>query len=324
MRFRDATLTVALWLGLAFLAASWVFPRLHLRPGLPRSLEIPRFESPGRDAFFSFSVGEELSQSVLYHDLGSSIDHARQADILFFGNSRMPLGLREEAIVPAAEESGLRVFSLACGHSEKTRFALELIRRHDLRPAVVVASGGPHLFTEGISEVAERAMGMKRWEAWKEQLEIRGKWALQSRIHTRLPKLDLLGDPLVSRWIIYRSSRTGWWRPVTEPDVGEPVTVIDDFASYDFLLPLASELQQELRARGAQLVLTMVPYRDSRIGHLPFLAKALGVPYVLPPFDGLRLADGSHLDRDSGRRYGEAFWERFVRLPEIRKRLHGG
>ena len=82
-----------------------------------------------------------------------------------------------------------------------------------------------------------------------------------------------------------------------------------------------ARLKQELDRRGALLVLSVVPYHDTRTGHLPFLSRELGVPMVLPSFDGVLTADGSHLSRSSAASYAEAFWSQFLALPEVRKKL---
>ena len=86
-------------------------------------------------------------------------------------------------------------------------------------------------------------------------------------------------------------------------------------------MPLARELKRELDERGSQLVLTLVPYGDTRLGHLPYLSGELGVPAIVPSLEGLAMADGSHLNRDSARRVSETFWGKLVALPEVRKRL---
>jgi hypothetical protein len=233
----------------------------------------------------------------------------------------MPLGLRERFIVPEAEKMGLKVFSLACGHSDKTRFALELIRKHDLRPKVVVASGGPHIFREGMSEVARQAMSMTRWQAMRKRLEVAGSWALLARLHTHVPRIDFFRQKLVSPWIIYRSARTGWWRPALEPNGRHPIRFAKERGNYRDLLPLARELKDDLDRRGALLVLTMVPYGDTRVGHLPYLATELGVPSVVPDFEDIFMADGSHLDRESAQRISIDFWQRFIALEPVRSRL---
>lgn len=306
----------------AFLAASVVLPRLPLRDGrVPAVQRYPDFEDPGADYFYAATERTELSQSVLYHDLGRSIANARRADVLFLGNSRMPLGLREEFLVPRAERLGVRLFSLACGHSETLRFPLELIRRHDLRPRVVVVNGGPHMFHEGTSRVAAEAMAMGRFEAVKQRIEVAGAWALRTRLHALVPRLDFFGRRLHSRWITYRSARTGWWRPVAEPGGSYETSSRGTSRDWGNLLPFTHELHDELRARGVLLVLTLVPYPDAALGHLRFLSEALSVPAIVPSFEGVTTADGSHLNRASAELVSTDFWERFVALPRVREAL---
>jgi len=312
---------IVLTFAMSFAAATCVLPGLPLGPkGSQRLQTIPRFAMPS-DSFFVETAGDDLSQMVLLHALGDSIDNARRADILFVGDSRMPLGLREESIVPAARALGLRVFSLACGHVERVRFALELIRKHDLRPKIVVVVGGPHMFKDLLSGPAEKARRLTRWQAWTEWIEAEARWSLQTRLHSWLPKIDWFGHDLTSPWILYRSTRTGWLLPVVEPSSSYPIGVARDDPSYAWLLPVARELKEELDRRGAELVLSVVPYGDTRTGHLPFLAQELRVATVLPSFDGMRTADGSHLSRSSAATYAKEFWSEFVALPEVRGKL---
>ena len=309
---------VAATFSVGFLAATHVLLSLPLAS--QRLLDIPRFEVPS-DSFFVEAAGDDLSQMVLWHGLGDSIENARRADILFVGDSRMPVGLREEIIVPAAAALGLHVFSLACGHVGRVPFALELIRKHDLRPKIVVVVGGPHVFRNLWSAPEEQARKLTRWQAWTAWIEADARWRLQSWLHARLPKIDWFDRDLIANWIMYRSTRTGWLLPVVEPSSSIPIGVAPDDPSYAWLLPVARELKQELDRRGALLVLSVVPYHDTRTGHLPFLSHELGVPMVLPSFDGVLTADGSHLSRSSAASYAEAFWSQFLALPEVREKL---
>ena len=85
---------------------------------------------------------------------------------------------------------------------------------------------------------------------------------------------------------------------------------------------MARELAEELDRRGAALILSLVPYGNTRTGHLPFLARELGVPVVLPSFDRLVTADGSHLARSSAESYAKAFWSQLLALPECWRQRH--
>jgi len=306
----------------AFVLTSLTLPWLPLRNGdRPRQVEIPAFPDQGKDAFFVTNGSRELSHIALYHDIGPSIEHARQADILIFGNSRQQTGLREEVIAEEARRLGLKAFTIATGHADKTEFALEIIRKHDLRPRVLIASGGPFVFTNGLSPWAQEVMGMSRWDAWKLFRERSASWWLQSRLHRYLPRLDFFHTGSVYPWIHYRSWATGWWRNALEPPGRFPVTEQPERDSYEHTLPLARELKRELDSRGAVLVLTMVPYTETRSGHLAYLSRELGVPYVLPSFVNLYTADGSHLDRESGLQISREFWQSFITLEDVRNKL---
>ena len=315
------SLGLTLFIG-SFLLCSALLPRLALRNGQPaEAVSIPGFPDQGGDAFFVSNGSQELSHIALYHEIGASIENARKADILFFGNSRQQLGLREEVIAAQANTLGLRAFSIAVGHADKTRFALDIIRKHDLRPRIVVASGGPFIFTDGLSPWAQEVLAMSRWEALKRFWERSAAWQARSRLHRYLPRLDYFVSGGRYPWIHYRSTQTGWWRNALEPDRRFPVTFQPERESYRHTLPMARELHEELAQRGALLVLTMVPYHNTRSGHLSYLSRELGVPYVLPSFDGLVTADGSHLTRESARRISEEFWQLFIGLDEVRERL---
>lgn len=314
---------LALTLAASFAASVVVEAHLPLRPKpYPRLLRAPDIAVPDDDSFFVATVGDELSQAVLYHDLGDSIAHARQADILVLGDSRAQMGLREDVIVPEARKLGLRVFSLACGHAEGMRFPLEVIRKHDLRPKIVLAVGGQHIWDDSVSGPARRAMAQTRWDAWKAWIEGRAAWSFQLWLHRYLPRIDFFDQDLTAGWVTYRSPATGWWRTPLQPSGKYPIRAItEDRGPYDRLFGLARELKHELDSRHAQLVLGIVPYRDTRAGYLPDLARDLGVPTVVPSFADLFTSDSSHLVPESAERYSHEFWSRFISLPEVRQRL---
>lgn len=305
-----------------FLVGVWALPSLELREGgYPRPWFFPVHEKPGDDSFFVLTNRNELSQVVLYHDFGRSIENARAADVLFLGNSRMPLGLREEFLVPRMEELGIKAFSLACGHAEGLLFGLDLIRKHDLRPKLVVAVGGPHFYRDKRSEHAQAVVEMSRFDGWKEWVESKAGWQLQGLIHTRIPRLDYLNQSLHSKWLVYRSERTGWWRPVLEPNKRIPTGYGPEATDYSHLLGLAREFAAEMQRRDSQVLLTLVPGSATQIAFLPYFEEQLNLPYILPQAEGLILNDGAHLTRESSETFTQAFWELFIQHPSVRSAL---
>ncbi len=314
---------VPILIGLSAYATSQLLPRLPLKDGQPPQLQrYPKFIRPGPDSFFAVPEHTELSHSVLFHGLGRSIENARQADVLFLGNSRMPLGLREEFLVPKAEERGLHLFSLATGYAERLTFPLAVIRKHDLRPRVLVVSGGPQIFRSGISVVAQEAFRMSRWDALKQSFEESAAWRFRTRLHSVIPKIDFFGRRLHSDWIIYRSERTGWWQPVASPKGQQKATLAQTSPkTWNGMLPRVRKFNQEMRDRGTLLVLTTVPYAEGHVSHLAFLSKELGIPAIIPSFDGAMMVDDSHLDRESAARVSAEFWDSFIHNPDVKRAL---
>ena len=88
---------------------------------------------------------------MLYHDLGDSITNARAADIIFIGNSPIQLGIREEFIVPLAKQNNQKIFSLGSGHAESVGFAIDVIKKHNLKPKVMVILAGAHAYSKQVS-----------------------------------------------------------------------------------------------------------------------------------------------------------------------------
>ena len=288
----------------------------------PRVNYMPDFDKPaGDDYFFVHGRQADLSQSVLYHDLGDSISYAQKADILFIGDSRMPLGLREETLVPKAESLGLRLFSLGMGHVEKTRFSMEIIRKFDIRPKIVVIVGGPHMFENSYSDLSEQVVKMTRWDAIKNFWESTAWWNIQHRLHKLIPKIDIINHGFEPGYIYYRSKKTGWWYVALEWKNRYPVSFEEELESYEEYLPYAREVHQELQDRGALMILSIVPYGRFQVGHLEMHSRELNVPVVYPQVSDLETFDGSHLSRESAHRYGDAFWQVFINLPEVREQL---
>ena len=177
---------VAATFSVGFVIALHVLPRLPLGPQTaPRLLDIPPFEVPS-DSFFVEAAGDDLSQMVLWHGLGNSIENARRADILFVGDSRMPVGLREEIIVPAAAALGLRVFSLACGHVERVRFALELMSFG--APADLVRAAAER----GLSGLGDLVEALRQQT---EETDRRGRSAEPFLVRVGAASAGAVGDP---------------------------------------------------------------------------------------------------------------------------------
>lgn len=319
-RSLNALLALTLF-GSSFFVTAWLLPQATLRPGgFPGKFKIDERAEPGADAFFVSRGEHELSHLALYHSIGPSIENARKADILIIGNSRAQLGFDEQVWVDSAEALGLRIFNLSVGHADSAQFARDIMRKHDLRPKVMIANGGDFLYYGGYSDWAKEVVDMSRWGAIKAYFEYSFAWNVERQLHRYLPYLDYFNRWRYG-WIHYRSSQTGWWRNTKWPGARYPVKIGMQQGSYKRALFAAAELQSELRDWDTLMVMTIVPYRFVLTGHLSFLGEQLGVPYVLPSFEGMETADGSHLTAESATRISRTIWSEFIALPEVREKL---
>ena len=281
----------------------------------------PEFEEPNSDYFYTDAWGQEASHAVLYHDIGGSIKNARRADIIFIGNSRLPLGLREEFIVPLAKQAGLRVFSLGVGHGEAAEFARQVIRKHQLKPKILVVVGGPHLYVTWMSKLAEKVVSQSRWKSITEQLQTRGSWVIRSMLHTWMPKISFPKSPREANYLIYRSALTGWWHPVVEPSWQYDVSYDTSGNRFEGILPYVKKFKFEMDSQDTLMITAIVPYTNTSDMHLALLQQELGIPFINPKLNNLKTADGSHLHKQSAARLSHEFWEIFMNLPEVRQRL---
>lgn len=242
--------------------------------------------------------GEALDQRDLYYGFGGWLAQARRADVLIMGTSRVQLGISEEVLVPRFRAAGLRVFSIALGHAERSPFEMAVVRRHDLRPELVLVEGR-RFFRDEPSAYGARVIADGPWRAWTEVVEGRAAWGVDRRVHALLPKLRG-----VEPFVIYRSRETGLWRPALHPSGSRPVPSARrrDRPS-DAEIRVGRAVRDELRRRGARMVIVAVPSPEESAEGVEELARSLGVPCVGPEPEGLRTTDGLHLDEESARRF---------------------
>lgn len=302
---------------LVFIAGQIDFPKRVVKAQWMPKLEIPKQD----EYFYSEPVGDSLSQLVLYHNLGESIEQARQADILFVGNSRLQYGFRE-TLVQEAAEMGLKVFSLGMGHSERAKFALEIIEKYEIKPKVLVVTGGPFFFKEKYSKVAKEVRGLTAWQARKKYWESQALWRFQKLLHAVVPKLSLRKKTLTKKFVNYRSDQHGWFYPALEPRGEFPVKAGKEKGDYHFVLPEAEKLIRSMATQNTLTVFTLVPYSKTLTGHYALLQSNYSVPVILPDFDGLKTSDSSHLTKDSARIYSSRFWAALMKDESVRERLN--
>lgn len=287
-----AGLTYAAWLTVPGLAGQVPNISLAERPADP-------------SYYLAHDRGGHLDHQVLYHGIDAeAIARLKAADVLFVGNSRLMFALRSEVLAPWAAAHGVAFYIFGFGYRDGDDWALELIRKHDLRPRVVVVNVDG-FFARPMSSGAQRVRRDTLFGARK--LRFEGELAHEARryVHQVVPNwLDLYGRPgfpFGSEFIAYRSRRDGAWAVSPWPAAAMPA------ASVDFQVEpvgprigdAARAFKAELDARGSQMVLTYVPTPDDSGGNPVAIGAMLGVPVVGRGVGGLTSHDGSHLSEES-------------------------
>lgn len=266
---------------------------------------------PGDDYYLAHDRGGHLDHHILYHGTDpEALRHLKAADILFVGTSRMMFALRARVLTPWAIAHGVTYYALGFGHRDGDAWVRELIRKHDLRPKLVVVNVDG-FFGRDLSPWAERVRKDSAFGARKLMLE--GELGHESRrvIHRLIPNwIDLYGRPgfpFGNEFIAYRSRTTGIWQitPWPEPVMAAPALDFGVGPVGPRIGDPARAFKAELDGRGARLVLTFVPTPSDDGGNPVALGAMLGVPVVGMDVDGLTSHDGSHLSEESA-----VFWSR--------------
>lgn len=305
-----ATLTSAAWMTM---------------PGLDRRIKhiVLAERPPGLDYYLAHDRGGHLDHHVLYHGTDPvAMSHLKDADILFVGTSRMMFAIRSRILTPWAIAHGVDYYALGFGHRDGDQWVLDVIRKHDLRPRLVVVNVDG-FFGNDRSPWADRVRKDSAFGAYKAQLE--GELGHEARraIHQIIPNwLDLYGRPGFAfgrEFIAYRSRENGTWAisPWPQPSMEAPAQDYGTGPVGNRVAEAARAFKSELDRRGAHMVLTYVPTPQDEGGNPVAIGALLGVPVVGMNVDGLTSHDGSHLSEESA-----VFWSRRL-VQDLRPHLPG-
>jgi hypothetical protein len=254
----------------------------------------------------------DYEHGAFWFDLEPSArDFARNADVLFLGNSRLQVGFSTAATTDWFSRASARYYLLGFSYYENALFAGELLRK--MRPGakvfvINVDDFFDRLETEPVKSIWYDAQAEDRYES---------KRFWQS-VHKSICKPFPV---LCSKHIAtYRSRETGAYdmrtpRHVTpvsyDEGIDQSVVDADTAAAIDFVKRFA---------QGRCVILTMVPSVETKIGKANAIAKGLGVKLVTPGIlESLQTKDGYHLDQPSAERWSQAFFE--AAGPQIRSCL---
>lgn len=276
-----------------------------LAPRAASTADIIRHEDPAPwgSFYLAHDRGGHIDHHVLYHGIDRRArERLREADLLFLGNSRLMFALEFRIMRALMPPGTVDYYALGFGHEEQDDFPLAIIRRFDVRPKLVVVNADQFFASES-SEWAERVVEESDFDAWKVQVEGEIAHSVRRRLHRVVPHyVDLRrGEREV---VLYRSRDDGTWFVANDFGPGASFAWPPDDQRQPTAEALrhAADFKHDLEARGARLVLCLVPAPAASLHRARVLADHLGVPLLVPDATELRTIDGSHLSYDSAAR----------------------
>ncbi len=243
----------------------------------------------------------------------AAVTAARNAEVLFLGNSRTVFGFSSRATDDWFSSHSETYYLLGFSHFENYTFEGPLLERIHPKAKVYVIN------IDSFFEKAETGPGetVMRNSSAESKYEDKRDW---QRSHKAV--CGRFAFLCGHNEAIFRSRATGAWsvtggrfrsEAVSYNDTVDPKKLADyTVAGRAYLGHLSSD--------PSCTILTIIPAVNTDLATARAIASALGRPFVEPRLDGLVTFDGYHLNRESAQRWSAAFLQQAE--PEIQKCLH--
>jgi hypothetical protein len=231
---------------------------------------------------------------------------ARDADVLFLGNSRLMIAVSTPATPEWFASLPARYYLLGFSYNGNVNFTELLLRKIQVQPQVYVINVDNFFIrskTLPAKIVTEDPQAQNRYE-------VKRRWQL---IHK--PVCNTIPLPIVCghKYAVFRSRETGAYKPSLSPRTKKAPVSYDatiDQNKVDIDILSANEFLSSLSVKRECILLTMVPFVGTNIAAASAVANAVGSKLVIPPaLDGLQTMDGYHLDKTSSERWSRAFFQ---------------
>jgi hypothetical protein len=234
----------------------------------------------------------------------SAQNSAKDADVLFLGNSRVQYAFSTAATADWFSQASVPYYLLGFTYYDGVSFAEALL--HRIRPkAKVYVINLDDFFSSWESPPAKEVMNDS---GARSHYEAKRLW---QRAHERICKT--VAAICGRNYAIFRSRETGAfsfsrgsYSPTAKPvsydqNISDDVVKSSTVAAISFL--------SYLPVQEGCVILTTIPTAGTKIGNVSAIAAALHKDLVTPEIDGLETFDGSHLDQPSAERWSQAFFQ---------------
>ena len=87
---------------------------------------------------------QALDREVMYHGVGHSMEHARDADIIILGHSMGLFAFDWRLLQEFSKEHGVKIFNLSSGGDASGEFLLQVALKNGLRPKIWLINADDH------------------------------------------------------------------------------------------------------------------------------------------------------------------------------------
>lgn len=240
-----------------------------------------------------------------------AIDALTQADVLFLGNSNTQYAFSTEAITDYFDRSDIPHYVMGFGQGAQSPVALAVIKKHALRPRMLVANIDPFFSTE-TNGTFQRVLD--------DGEALHTEFARKGKIQRWQARICADANSRWSRWVcrgnaetLFRSKKNGHWlTDYYRENQQHPVTESEDLLdTVDAATVAANEFIESLDIRRECVILTLTPRTGTPTAFAKKLGSNLQLPLVVPELDNLVTIDHSHLDKQSAQRWSTVFTEQF-------------
>jgi hypothetical protein len=256
-------------------------------------------------------------RDIFYHNIGRSIENARNADIIILGHSVLEFALIDEQIEEFARRYHVRVFNMVMPGLASGAFIRKVIKRWNITPRVWIINADDYpanFFNDAMDDFA--ASGGSSVQQITRTSRVAGffnvarrdiRWAAEKAAARYLPASVARGllryyDSGVSTW---RSAVTGNYNLEQVGVYNQPheaIKVIRDQACHVQAWEI-DKARAFFADIGGVPILINVPYERWCPQRVRELAAVLGAETIISADADYSVFDGTHMDIEGGRRY---------------------
>jgi hypothetical protein len=259
------------------------------------------------------AVTEIQDQDIFFHDIGSSVDSLKRADVVIVGSSLVAFAIDGTVAKNIlGSKYGLSFYNLSFVGISSGEFTRRILEKYHIRPKLLIINaddggGGGNFFGRGIqrsfsADVKAIAATEHNWiMAFKEVARRNLRWRLEGLFKTFFHSAALEREDRVPIPLFYRDAATGDADMAAFPgyeNIDNQATLIKrnpDCHTTDDVIGRARDFVRDI---GGDVILTIIPNTHYCQQQAREIADKLGIELVLPgkltysSWDG-----GGHFDR---------------------------